>query len=177
MKRKSFILFAIAALCLLVLSPFLVKIVKAASTGTVAATVTAIIYSVSLDNGDGIAFGAIAVSSTANTTGGANETTIATNNGSVAEKLNIKAANSTGGTGWTLGATAGSETYTMKSCTADCDGTPTWNSVGIDPSYATLTASVGIGITQPFDLQVGTPTSTVETTQQSVTVTIQAVAP
>lgn len=178
MKRKIFTFFAIAALSLLALSPLLVKIAKAATTGTVAATVTAVIYSVSLDNGDGIAFGNVAQNSTQDTTtAGVDDSTTATNNGSVAEKLNIKAGNSTGGAGWTLAGTAGSETYTMKSCVTTCDSSPSWSSVGIDPSYVTLAASVSVSGTQTFDLQVGTPTSTTETAQQSITVTVQAAAP
>lgn len=177
MKIKVLTLFAVVALCLSVFSPFLVKIARAASTGTVSATVTAIIYSVSLDNGDGISFGSVAQSSAKDTTtAGVNDSTTAASNGSVPEKLNIKAGNSTGGAGWTLASSAGSEQYTMKSCTSDCDGSPVWTSVGIDPAYATLVANIGVGSSQPFDLQVGTPTSTTVTDQQSITVTVQATA-
>lgn len=148
---------------------------KAATTGTVAATVTAVIYSVSLDNGDGIAFGSVAQSSTQDTTtAGVDDSTTATNNGSVSEKLSIRAADSTD---WTLGAAAGDETYTMQFCTSDCDGAPSWSDVGISPSYATLAASVAATGTQAFDLQVGTPTTTVATGEQSITVTILAEAP
>jgi len=177
MRGKFLAFFTTFLLCLLAVSPFLIRIVSATSTDTVAATVTAQIYSVSVTDGI-VAFLTVAQNSTQDTTtGGVNNSQTATNDGSVAAKFNIMAANSTGGTGWTLAATAASETYTMKSCTATCDTTPTWTSVGIDPSYATLVASVGVGSTQPFDLQVGTPTSTTETTQQSITVTVQAVAP
>jgi len=168
---------AIFSLCLLAVTPFLVRIVKAASTDTVAATVTAQIFSVSVTDGT-VAFLTVAQNSTQDTTtSGVNDSQTATNDGSVTAKFNIKAANSTGGAGWTLAGTAVSETYTMKSCTATCDSTPTWTSVGIDPSYATLAASVAESGTQEFDLQVGTPTSTTETTEQSITVTVQAVAP
>ncbi len=178
MKRKFLAFFVIITLCLATVTSFLIRTARAATTGTVAATVTAVIYSVTLDNGNGVAFGSVAQSSTKDTTtAGVNDSTNAVNNGSVAEKLNIMAGNSTGGAGWTLGATAGSETYTMKSCAATCDTTPTWASVGISPSYAVLSASVGIGSSTPFDLQVGTPTSTTVTTEQSITVTIQAAAP
>lgn len=141
-----------------------------------AATVTAIIYSVTLDNGDGIAFGSVGVGSSANTTtGGTHDTTTATNNGSVSEKLSIKASNSTGGAGWTMAAAAGSETYTMESCIANCDASPTWNAFGANENtYATLAASVGVGLTQPFDLQIKPPTDTTVTAQQSITVTVMA---
>lgn len=178
MRKKFFTFFAVAVFCLSTVFLFLTKVVRAATTGTVAATVTAVIYSVSLDNADGVAFGSVAQSSTKDTTtAGVNDSTTATNNGSVAEKLNIKAVNSTGGTGWTLAAAAGSEAYTMKFCTSNCDSSPTWTSVGIDPAYETLAASVAKDGTQVFDLQVGTPTSTAVTTQQAITVTVQAVAP
>lgn len=176
--RKSFVFFSIVALCLLVVSPFFVKNVGAGTTDTVAATVTAVIYSVSLDNGDGIAFGSVAQSSSGDTTtAGVNDSTTATNDGSVAAKFNIKAVDSTGGAGWTLGSNPGVETYGLNFCTSDCDGTPTWNSVGISPSYATLAVSVAATGTQVFDLQVETPTSTTETTEQAITVTVQAVVP
>lgn len=178
MKRKLITFFTIFALCLSVISPFLIKIAEATTTDTVAATVTAVIYSVSLDNEDGIAFGSIAQSSSKDTTtAGVNDSTTATNDGSVAAKFNIKAVDSTGGAGWTLGSNPGVETYGLNSCITDCDGTPTWNTVGISPSYATLAASVAKDGTQVFDLQVETPTSTAVTTQQAITVTVQAVVP
>jgi len=178
MKRKIFIFFAIVILSLLVFPSLLVKVVRAGNTDTVAATVTAQIFSVSLDNEDGVAFGTIATSSAQDTTtNGVNDSTTATNDGSVATKFNIQSTDSTGGAGWTLGATAGSETYTMKFCVTTCDSSPVWNSVGIAPAYQTLAASVAKDNTQVFDLQVGTPTSTVVTTEQSITVTVQAVTP
>lgn len=177
MRKKFLVFFAIFSLCLLAVSPFLIRIVSAASTDTVAATVTAQIYSVSVTDGT-VAFLTVAQDSTQDTTtGGVDDSQTATNDGSVAAKFNIKAEDSTGGTGWTLAATAASETYTMKSCTATCDASPTWTSVGIHPSYATLVASVDASSNQVFDLQVGTPTSTTETTEQAITVTVQAVAP
>lgn len=175
MKIKLLSFLIVAVSCVLVVSPLLSEVVEAATTGTVAATVTAVIYSVSLDNGDGIAFGSVAQSDTQDTTSnGVNDSTTATNNGSVAEKLSIKAGNSTD---WTLGASAGSETYEMNFCTATCDTTPSWSSVGIHPSYATLVASVAKDGTQAFDLQIGTPTSTVATGEQAITVTVLAEAP
>ncbi len=180
MNRKIFAAFAITALFLLITPLLLVRIVRAADTDSVAATVTAQIFSVSVADGS-VAFGTVAQSSTKDTTTngttGVDDSQTATNDGSVAAKFNIMAADSTGGAGWTLGSSADSETYTMKFCTTDCDGSPSWSSVGIDPSYATLAASVDASSGQTFDLQVGTPTSTTETTQQSITVTVQAVAP
>ncbi len=170
-------LFLVLVTLTFVFSGFQIGLVQAASTGTVTATVTAQNISVSLDNGDGVSFGTIGTSSTADTTtNGVNDSTTATNNGNIAEKLNIKAEN-TASADWTLGASAGSETYTMKFCTADCDTTPSWSSVGISPSYVTLVASVVKDGTQVFDLQVGTPTSTAHYDAQTITVTVQATTP
>jgi len=164
----------LVALFTILFSSFQVGLAQATDSGTVTATVTAQNISVSLDNTT-IAFGTIGTASTKDTTtGGVNTSITATNNGNVAEKLNIMAANSTN---WTLGATAGSETYTMKYCTATCDTTPSWSAVGISPSYAVLAASVAKDATQVFDLQVGTPTTTVNYTEQSMTVTVQATTP
>lgn len=175
MKRKFFTFFAIVALCLSVIFPSLVRMVKAADSDTVAATVTAVIYALTVDNVS-IAFGSVAQNSTKNTVEVGSETSIVQNTGSVAEKINIRAGNSTGGTGWTLAGTAGSEIYTMKS-SLGVGSTGPWTSVGIDPANATLKASLGVGLTQPFELQVGTPTTTTVTEQQSITITLQAVAP
>lgn len=166
----------VLALAVLVLFSSLTKTVRA-QTDTVAATVTAVVYAVSVLDG-GVAFSTVAQNSTQDTTtGGVNDSQTATNDSSVTAKLSIKAQDSTGGAGWTLGPTAASETYTMKFCVTTCDASPTWTSVGIHPSYATLAASVAASGTQDFDLQVGTPTTTAETTQQSITVTVLAEAP
>jgi len=164
-------IFSIAAL-------ILVSGVRAADTATVTATVSAQNVSVTITTDGSVDFSTINTSSTEDTTsGGVNDTETAQNNGNVTEDFNIKAADSSSsGAGWTLGATADSETYTMKFCTSDCDGSPTWNSVGIDPSYQTLATGVAASGTQDFDLQVGTPTSTTDYNEQTITVTIQAVA-
>ena len=174
---KNFLAFlTISTFCLLI-SPFLVKIVRADTTDTVAATVTAQIYSVSITDGS-VSFSTVAQNSTQDTTtNGVDDSQTAANDGTVAAKFEIKAQDSTGGSGWTLGASAGSETYTMKFCTSSCDSSPSWSSVGIHPSYATLAASVDASGNQAFDLQVGTPTSTTETNQQSITVTVLASQP
>jgi len=157
---------------------FLANIAKAADTATVTATVSAQNVSVTISTDGSVDFSTINTSSTEDTTSsGVNDTETAQNNGNVTEDFNIKAADSSSsGAGWTLGATAGSETYTMKFCTSDCDGTPTWNSVGIDPSYQTLATGVAASGTQDFDLQVGTPTSTTDYNEQTITITIQAAA-
>lgn len=168
-------IFPISILCLVLVSGYSFKnSVKAANTDTVTATVTAQNISVSVDN-TSIAFGTIGTSSTQDTTSnGVDDSSIATNDGNVNEKLNIQAGNSTN---WTLGSSAGVEQYTMKMCTANCDTSPVWTSLGISPAYATLVANLAKNATQSFDLQVGTPTSTTNYGEQTITVTVQATTP
>lgn len=167
MKRKSFTLFAIVALCLSVVFPSLVKIVSAVDSDTVAATVTAVIYALTLDN-ESIAFGTVAQNSTKNTVQVGTETSTIANAGSIGGEVGIKAGNSTN---WTLAGTADSEIYTMKS-SLGVGSTGPWTSVGIVSAYETLVGSLGVGSTQPFELQVGTPVTTVETGEQSITITL-----
>lgn len=175
-KIKSFF----STLCLLIFLSFMFEtMAKADTTGTVTATVTAQNVSVTITTGGSVAFSTINTDSTEDTTSsGVNDTETAENNGNITENFNIKAENSTStGAGWTMGAAADSEIYTIKFCTSDCDGTPTWNAIGIDPSYETLAASIAKDGTQDFDLQVSTPTSTTDYNEQTITVTIQAVDP
>lgn len=176
MKNVRFSLVYLFLLVVLVL--FFASGVRAGTTATVTATVTAQNVSVTITTDGSVAFSTINTSSTEDTTSnGVNDTETAQNNGNVTEDFNIKAADSSSsGAGWTLGASAGSETYTMKSCTSGCDGTPTWNAVGIEPDYETLATGVAASGTQDFDLQVGTPTSTTDYNEQTITVTVQAVA-
>ncbi len=171
MRRKFIYLF------LILLGSFFLfhSEVFAGTTSNVTATVTAQNISVSVADGS-IAFGTLGLSSTQDTTtSGVNDSQTATNDGNITENFNIKAGATAN---WTPAATAGANQYTLKSCTATCDTTPTWTNVGADPSYATLaTGVIATSGTSVFDLQVGTPTSSTSYTQQTITVTVQAVAP
>lgn len=174
MSKKSSLLILVAAV---LTAGFVAKSALAASTAPVTAKVTAENISVSLDKSD-VNFGTVAASSTKDTTtAGVNDSITATNNGNVLEDFNIQAANSTStGAGWTLAGTAGPETYTLKYCTVTCDTSPSWTSVGISPSYQKFADSVAATSgTQTFDMQVGTPTTTSDFYEQSISVTVQAV--
>jgi len=154
----------LAFLLIILLSPG----TQAAETGTVTATVTAQEISVSVTDGT-VAYGTMSVGTTANTlAAGLNDTQTATNNGNVSEDLNIKGQDSTN---WTLGAAAGSETYKHEfSTTASFPGT------ALTTSYQTLATGIAAAGNETFDLQMSTPTSTASYTEQSVDVTVQAVA-
>ena len=128
---------------------------------------------VSVSISDGIVnYGITAINSNKDTTAsGIDDSQTATNNGNATENFNIKGQNSDN---WTLAETAGEEIYTHKFCTSNCDSSPVWTA--LTTSYQTLAIGVNVDGTQSFDLQIGTPTTTSNYTQQNVDVTVQAVA-
>lgn len=172
--RISFSLFVIL---FLILFPFNFT-AHALDNAAVTATVTVQNISVSLTTSAGsdtqIAFGTIAPNSlkdtTTNATTGVNDSVTATNQGNINEKLQIKGANSTS---WTLGASQGAETFTLKTCVTTCDTSPSW-STALTTSYSDLAASVAPSGTVDFDLQLGAPTSTSTYTSQSIAITVLA---
>lgn len=152
---------------------------SAASTGVVAATVTPQNISVAVADGS-VAYGTLDLSTAKDTTStGVNDTQIATNDGNVAEDFNIRSTDATGGTTWTLAATAGADQYAHSFCTTGggapdpCDSTPTWNAM--TTNYAALASNIAAAGTNKFDLKLDTPTSTSDYTQKTITVTVQAV--
>lgn len=148
---------------------FITSTVRAASTGTVTATVTAQNISVSVADGS-ISYGTIALSSTADTTStGTNDSQTATNDGNVTEVLNIRGSNSAA---WTLAGTVGANQYKHEFCVTTCDSSPSWTA--LTTNYQTLAGSVSSSGTQVFDLKLSTPTSSASYTVQSVDVTVQA---
>lgn len=146
--------------------------VSAASTGVVTATVTLQNVSVAVSDGT-VNYGSLASSTSKDTTSsGLNDSQTATNDGNITEDLNIRGQNSAN---WTLAATAGTDQYAHKFCKANCDTSPTWTA--LTTNNVSLATGVAMSGTQEFDLQITTPTSSTTYTQQSVNVTVQAVAP
>ena len=149
---------------------FFSQLAIAATTATVAATVTVQNVSVSVSSGT-VSYGTLSTNTSAGTNG--SDTQTATNNGNVAEDLNITGQNSAN---WTLGNSAGTDTYVHQFCTATCASAPT-NYTKLTTSYAALGAgNLAANGTKTFDLYITTPTSSSVSTQQSVNVTVQAVA-
>lgn len=143
----------------------------AASTATVSATVMVQNISMTVSNNT-IAWGTLPAG-TASSTNPAYTNTL-TNVGNVAENFLIKGQNSTGG--WTLSTTAGTDKYVESSCATGCTSAPT-GYTALTTTNATLasniTALTGIS---PLDLYIKVPTSTAIFSQQSVDVTLTAVA-
>jgi hypothetical protein len=143
--------------------------VQAASTASVAATVTVQNISVAVTDGT-ISYGTLALSASTGTNG--SDTQTATNDGNVTEDFNIKGQNTAA---WTLTGSVGSNQYVHRFCTATCASAPT-NYTALTTNYQTLAASKATSATQTFDLYLSTPTSTSSYTQQSVDVIVQATA-
>jgi len=146
-------------------------VTKAATEGTVTATVTAQNVAVTVTDGT-IAYGTIAVSGTANTNAaGLNDSQTATNDGNVSSDLDIKSQDGTGGTTWTLAGTIGADTYVHDFCITDCDGSPTW--VAMTTTYQTLASGIAALGTQLFDTRITVPSSSTDYVQKSVDVFVQ----
>lgn len=144
--------------------------VFAATTASVAATVTVQNISVTVSDGT-VAYGTLAVNTSAGTNG--SDTQTATNNGNITEDFNIRGQDSAD---WTLASSAGSDQYVHRFCTSTCTSPPT-SYTALTTSYQTLASSVSASGNQTFDLHITTPTSSSVFTEQSVDVTVQAVAP
>lgn len=148
-------------------------IVRAANTGTVAATVTAQNVSLSLSDGT-VSYGTLGNNSSANTTsGGLNDSQTVTNNGNVNEDITIKGTSSAN---WTLAGVTGTDQYVHEFCTEEqtCDTVPTWTA--LTTNYATLKAAVTPSGTYWFDLKITTPNPSTAFTSQSVDVYVMASA-
>ena len=179
MRNKKLLLVIFIPIFVIFCNFLVIKVRAESLTGQVTATVTAQSISISLDNAS-VAFGTIGTTDTKDTTTGAkgvNDSTTATNDGNIVEDFDIQASNSTN---WDLETPAAPEVYTMKFCTDNCDAAPTWSMVGraAHTEYARLASSVASASanTRVFDLQVGTPTTTTQTGEQAITVTVRAAA-
>lgn len=171
MKSKKILAFT--SLILLAVFSFLsFRKVLAVDSATVNATVT--LQNVSVSVGDGsINYGTLSANQSKSTTASdLNDTQLITNNGNVAEDINIKGQNSAD---WTLSAVADIDQYVQKFCTDSCTIPPA-NYTALTTNYQTLVSDIAASGTQNFDLEITTPTSSSVFTQQSVDVVIQAVA-
>jgi len=174
----------IASITMLSLAGMMVVMgVGAATTGDVSATVTAELVSVSVSDGV-VGYGILANSTPEDTTAsGVNNTQVATNAGNVNVDLGIRSSDAVGGTEWNLAGTAAADVFTHDFCTTGsgspdlCDASPTWNAFNVDnTTYSSLAATVAPSGTQDFDLRIGTPTSSTDNVEKTITVTVQATA-
>lgn len=127
------------------------------------------IVSVTISSNGVVSYGTVPLNTSKDTTAtGLNSSPVVQNNGTVAEDFTIKGQNSAN---WTLAATNGANQYTHKYST---NGGGLWTA--LSTSFQALFINVAVGASQSFDLQLTTPTSTASYSQQSVDITIGAVA-
>ena len=156
---------------ILILAVFWAYTVRAASTATVAATVTATNLAVSVSDGT-IAFGSVALN-TATTTVGHGETQTVSNDGSDAV-INVKSGNATGGTTWTLGTSPGPDTFKLEISTTTGS---TYMTFQAQDTYLTASSSSASLTTGPLDFRFTTPTVSTDFLQKSLTITVQVTTP
>lgn len=168
-KAKSVAIIVILAL-IVVADMRYAAFMRAATTDTVTATVTVQNISVSVTDG-AIAYGTLSTNASAGTNG--SDTQTATNDGNVTEDFNIQGQDSAS---WTLNSVnTGTDNYIHRFCTATC-GSPPTNYTALTTNYQTLATGVSASGNQTFDLYITTPQTSTVYTQQSVDVTVQAVA-
>ncbi len=147
-----------------------------ATTTSITATVTAQHVSLTVSP-TSVAYGTLVLSTTKSTTSGElNNTFTITNDGNVTENITGISLDATGGTTWQLAGTAASDAYTHKFSNS---GTApyTWTDFNADnTTYTDIKTGLTASATTPMDLKIGTPTTTTDYNQKSITVTIQAAA-
>lgn len=119
-----------------------------------------------------IAYGIIPAGTSKDTTAtGLNTTPVLTNDGSATENFNIKGQNSPE-CPWTLAGTIGTDQYKHEFST---NGGSTYTA--LTTAYQTLATGIASTGTKNVDLKITAPSSSACSTQQTVDVTIEAVAP
>ena len=156
----------IATLCILAVVGVGVGVgVEGAGEAGVGATVTVQNISVSVTDGT-VEYGTLAVDTSKSTLASElNDLQTATNNGNVTETLNIRGTDSSA---WTLAGTADANQYVHE---FSKDSGSNWTALTI--SNQELATGVAESGTQDFDLQITTPTSSTDYTEQAVNVTVQ----
>ena len=147
----------------------------AAGTTKICATATdpAPVYSISITSSGVIAYGYIALS-TASSTAGNGYTQTAQNDSNATEKLNVKSSDATGGTGWTLTSTIGTNQFKHEFSTTTGS---IWSVMPDSATYVTANPSLAVSGTTGFDFRLTTPSALTDFQQKSITITVQAVAP
>ena len=164
MKKLSF---------LLILSLYFMAIatgVNGADTAAVTATVTPQSISVSVSDG-AIAFGTVSLGGTQDTIT-LTDTQTVKNTGNVMEDFNIKTSTATGGTTpWTVSTTtAGADSFVLS---VSDDAGVGWEIIESD--YITMSMEIEAAGEEPYDFKIDMPTSSTDSDEKSITITIQAV--
>jgi len=146
-------------------------------SGTVTGTVSTELLSLTVSDGS-VAYGNVALGGTRSTLElQPTDTQTITNTGSMAEKLEVKCSDATGGVTWYLVFSSVSERTDEYAHQWSGDGGQNWNDFLPAHVYDTLNPSLAASGTQALDLKIYMPTSTSDTLQKSITVTVLAAVP
>lgn len=159
---------------LLILSFYFMAIatgVNGADTAAVTATVTPQSISVSVSDGS-IAFGTVALGGSQDTITLVDTQTF-TNTGNINEDFNIKTTTATGGTTpWTVSTTTpGADSFVLS---YSDDVGVSWTPIETD--YTLAGSNIDPSGTGVIDFKIDMPTSSTDSVEKSITITVQAVA-
>jgi hypothetical protein len=172
--KKIEILLVVFVLAVMLSFVLVTKVIRAANNeAAVSATVTVENIAVALEGTDGsIVYGTMGVGTSKTTLQiGSTDTEVVKNTGNNTEKFRIKGADTTGCV-WGLGAAIGvGDTYVHKFSTAH---TQNGSFTALTLSYADLTASAAVGVTQPIDFMMIVPSSSSCYTTSTAGVTVLA---
>ena len=151
--------------------------VWSATEGTISATVTGRNLSINRTSDGIIAYGTLNLSATT-TTDPSNiptDTETFNNDGSTA-RFNIQTSGATGGTAWSVGATAASDTFVHSFTSTTATGW-NWQILQTVDTYETASSSVDATANMNIYMKLDMPTASTDYVQKTITVTVQAAAP
>jgi hypothetical protein len=131
---------------------------------------TTILISVSITSDGTIAYGVLNEGESKSTIDLSDTQTVQNDGNSVAN-FNIKTS---APSGWSLGLTAGPDTF-VHEYSVNSGGN--WTKLTTADSYQTLVGNIAVSATQNFDMRITAPNPSTSTTEKTINITIQAVAP
>jgi len=144
----------------------------AATEGSVSATVTSQLISLTVEDG-GVAYSVLDADTLQNTII-LGDTQTASNSGNVTENFAIRSTDAvSAGTDWNLEVTTGTDQYTHE---FSIDNGSSYTFFPANNSNTTLVNGVGVGGNQNFDLRIKTPVVSTDVLEHTITVTVQASA-
>ncbi len=131
---------------------------------------TPAVVSVTITSDGTVSYGTLAASGTKSTIE-LGDTQIVKNDGNLAEDFTIKTSVATGGTQWSLGSVPGVNTFVHEFSTNGGGG---WTKFTTADSYQSFVSNIAANGTQNLDLRITLPTSSTDSQQKSITITILA---
>jgi hypothetical protein len=158
-------------------SAYVYREVTPPGSATVTCTVTPELLSLTVSDGS-VAYGNVALGHTISTLELLPvDTQAITNTGSMDEKIEVRCSDATGGIPWTLVASSDGDRPDEFAHQWSGNGGVDWNDFDPAHGYGTLNPSLTSGGTQQLDLKIHMPTSTGDTLQKSIAVTVLAAIP